>query len=84
MTNTELEQANKRIAELEQAIRGALQCRDLWSYPNGYAGTEESEHDGEFQMLHCMESNFVKLIDYKYPERKYIDINTMEDNGLPF
>lgn len=57
----DLEAAHKRINELERAIRGALECRDLWGNPNDLSHVEEC-HIGEVQMLQAMEDEFKRLM----------------------
>lgn len=47
-----------RVRDLENAIEGALRCRDLWMPVDN----PKSEHEGEYQMMKAMETSFIKLL----------------------
>ena len=55
---------DKRIKELEKAIQGALNCRDLWGNANDISEIEEC-YRGEAEILAGMESEFKRLLATK-------------------
>jgi len=56
----ELESQDKRIAELKQIIRGALNINELWN--GGKLTHFDEEHDNEIEALNKMEEEFKRAL----------------------
>ena len=59
----ELQKKDRRIAQLEKAIRYALNIRDLWGNPVDLGHDIAEQHKGETQAIQTMEDSFYKLIE---------------------
>ena len=59
---TELESQDKRIAQLKQVIRQALEIKDLWN-EEGKTHSFCEEHEGELQALNKMEQEFKRALE---------------------
>ena len=61
----ELQEKDRRIAQLEKAVRYALNMRDLWGNPVDIGRGIAEQYKGEAQALQVMEDSFYKLIETK-------------------